>query len=380
MGSRTINSGTQTNFAYTGNMMASADGNETFGLSYDENGRLITGYDSTQFTFNWDNKLRSAEKGSTSIGLKYDPMGNRIYKNSSEAGQRKYIVDVVGELPVILMELDSNFNVVKSYVYGNAQVIAMYDGAQETNTDKYFYMHDRLGSVRELIDRIGAVVLMYTYNPFGELLASNEGQAPSNCFKFTGRDPILGKFEEPLTLHKYLYCGNNPLNGIDPQGLWTLYLTGTAMGSFGLSGVRQSGIVIDDNGNVGWINITGVGAGSPAAALGGSIGWTNADTVFDLEGTGLSLGGSIAWGGGEYIVGKQRSGELYHGVEFTFSPVSAPVPAEIHVHVTHTTVYESGMNWRETSGKMEEGLLEAAFQAETLGEAYGLLFIWGLLE
>ena len=167
---------------------------------------------------------------------------------------------------------------------------------------------------------------------------------------------------------------------VDPTGLWTLYLTGTAMGSFAWSGVRQSGIVIDGEGNVGWINITGIGAGSPAASLGGSIGWTNADTIFDIQGTGLTLGASIGWGGGEYIVGKQRSGELYHGVEFTFNPVAAPVPAEIHGHVTHTTVYESDINWRQASEKMKEGLLESAFGAETLGEAYGLLFIWGVLE
>jgi hypothetical protein len=30
----------------------------------------------------------------------------------------------------------------------------------------------------------------------------------------------MGKFEEPMTLHKYLYCGNNPINFTDPQGLW----------------------------------------------------------------------------------------------------------------------------------------------------------------
>ncbi len=39
--------------------------------------------------------------------LKYDPDGNRIFKDSSEVEKRKYIVDIVGDLPVILMELDS---------------------------------------------------------------------------------------------------------------------------------------------------------------------------------------------------------------------------------------------------------------------------------
>jgi hypothetical protein len=54
-------------------------------------------------------------------------------------------------LPVILMELDSNFNVMKSYVYGNSQTIAQYDG-NPFSANKYFYLHDRLGSVRLVIN------------------------------------------------------------------------------------------------------------------------------------------------------------------------------------------------------------------------------------
>jgi len=347
----------------------------------------------------WDDKLRSATKGAESITLRYNPLGNRIYKNSSVNGERKYIVDIVGDLPVILVVLDDSQNVLKKYIYGNSQILAQHD----TDDSLYFYLHDRLGGVREIINTSGGVEKLYTYEPFGETIETDG--TLDNVFMFAGQyfdseideyylrarmyDPHIGRFtardpvdimffQKPLTFHKYLYCGNNPMNMVDPTGLWTLYLTGTAMGSFGWSGVRQSGIVIDGDGNVGWINITGIGAGSPAAGLGGSVGWTNADTIFDLRGTGLSLGGSCIGLGGEYITGKQRSGELYHGVEFTLT-AGTKIP-EIHVQVTHTTVYESDISWREASEKMEEGLLEAAFRAETLGEAYGLLFIWGLLE
>ena len=37
--------------------------------------------------------------------------------------------------------------------------------------------------------------------------------------RFTARDPIFGQFQEPLTLHKYLYCQNEPIDRIDPMGL-----------------------------------------------------------------------------------------------------------------------------------------------------------------
>ena|GEM_PF-6641331 len=36
--------------------------------------------------------------------------------------------------------------------------------------------------------------------------------------RFTGRDPVDGDQIDPLTLHVYLYCLNNPVNSIDPTG------------------------------------------------------------------------------------------------------------------------------------------------------------------
>jgi RHS repeat-associated protein len=39
--------------------------------------------------------------------------------------------------------------------------------------------------------------------------------------RFTRRDVYEGNQNEPLTLHKYVYTHNNPVNGIDPSGLFT---------------------------------------------------------------------------------------------------------------------------------------------------------------
>jgi RHS repeat-associated protein len=36
--------------------------------------------------------------------------------------------------------------------------------------------------------------------------------------RFTTYDPVRGRFTEPLTLHKYLYCLNDPINYDDPTG------------------------------------------------------------------------------------------------------------------------------------------------------------------
>ncbi|HUV40760.1 MAG TPA: RHS repeat-associated core domain-containing protein, partial [Sedimentisphaerales bacterium] len=203
------------------------------------------------YEYNWDNKLRSATKGTDTISLKYDPLGNRIYKDSSVNGKRKYIVDIVSDLPVILMEIDPDNPVnpvKKTYIYANSQIVAQHDGDHTAN--RYFYQHDRLGNVRQIIKpgvTQGNLANHYTYDPFGELFAAEFAETVSNSFRFTGqyfdseidqyylrarqysphigrftgRDLVDGKFEQPLTLHKYLYCENDPVNWIDLNGLWS---------------------------------------------------------------------------------------------------------------------------------------------------------------
>ena len=52
------------------------------------------------------------------------------------------------------MELEpsgNDFTIEKSYVYANGQIMMQYDGPQSSGS-KYFYLHDRLGSVRLIID------------------------------------------------------------------------------------------------------------------------------------------------------------------------------------------------------------------------------------
>jgi RHS repeat-associated protein len=130
--------------------------------------------------------------------------------------------------------------------------------------EKYFYLHDRLGSVRQIINADGGVVRYYTYRPFGEVVETGGSfdnpfmftgqyydseidqyylrarQYDPVLFRFTSRDPVFGQFTEPMTLHRYLYCGNDPLNRDDPLGL--LYTP------FGRNpyNIEQTKFVIDD--------------------------------------------------------------------------------------------------------------------------------------
>jgi RHS repeat-associated protein len=173
----------------------------------------------------------------------------------------------------------------RSYIYAGAQPITFYEG--DYTDPAYIYLHDRLGSVRQVIDSSGNVKNTYTYTPFGQIIEdSNDGpQATSNDFMFTGQwgacpvprhgnseiaqyylrarmydpqlmrftsiDPVFGKLYQPLTLHKYLYCLNDPENRIDPDGEFATYavylfakaVIGATIG--GYSGYETSGGKVD---------------------------------------------------------------------------------------------------------------------------------------
>ena len=234
-----------TNYGFVGDLMDSASGGDNFNLEWDWNGNLTKKDETadTNLIYNWDNKLRSAAYGPNTISIKYDPMGNRVIKNSSAIGNRKYIIDISGGLPTILLEVNSvNGNIMKTYIYANSEILAQHDG--NTAAPRYFYLHDRLGSVRQVTNTNASVVKYYTFDAFGRTI--EESGTLNNSFMFTGqfydseigqyylrarqydpqlmrftaKDPLAGENTEPLSLHKYLYCQNEPINRIDLMGLW----------------------------------------------------------------------------------------------------------------------------------------------------------------
>ena len=108
------------------------------------------------------------------------------------------------------------------------------------------YEADGLGSVRGLLDVTGARTDTYTYEAFGSTVSTIGTDA--NPYRFAGErlvdsvglyqnrarwmdtrtgrfvsvDPGEGDDADPLSLHRYLYAGNGPLNGTDPSGFETM--------------------------------------------------------------------------------------------------------------------------------------------------------------
>ena len=98
---------------------------------------------------------------------------------------------------------------------------------------------DHLGSTRLKTDASGDAVFTRNYEPFGpdydgsgseEFKYTGKHEDSSGLYYFGARyydpevgrfiteDPILRSFENPQGLNRYIYCRNNPLKYIDPDG------------------------------------------------------------------------------------------------------------------------------------------------------------------
>jgi len=124
-------------------------------------------------------------------------------------------------------------------------------------TQEYYFTFDGHGSTRVLADCIGAAVQLYSFDAYGnalgfvmanaltEFLYSGEqfdskiGQQYLRARYYdpaTGRfnrlDPFFGNLSNPQSLHNYLYCHADPVNGIDPTGEFLVAM----ISSFGISG------------------------------------------------------------------------------------------------------------------------------------------------
>lgn len=205
--------------------------------TYDSNGNTLTKTDSTGTTsYAWDfeNRLASVTLPGSSgaVSFKYDPFGRRIYKSSSSA-TNVYAYD--GDN--LIEETSSSGTATTRYQFGPTidEPLGVLVGA---TTD--YYQADDLGSITSLSNSSGANAETYTYDSFGNLIAST-GSVTSR-YRYTGRefdsetglyyyrarvyDARAGRFigEDPIEfdggINLYEYVQNRPVDMTDPMGLW----------------------------------------------------------------------------------------------------------------------------------------------------------------
>ncbi|NJL00458.1 MAG: RHS repeat-associated core domain-containing protein [Spirulinaceae cyanobacterium SM2_1_0] len=148
-----------------------------------------------------------------------------------------YLLDKNRPYAQVLEEYEDGSSTV-SYAYGLDLIEQERAGLETT------YLVDGLGSTRALLDETGDVAAAYSYDAYGNLLG--ELGAVENAYRFAGEqwdeelgqyylrqryyDPTTGRFtrrdtwegdnSNPITLNKHIYVHSDPVNGVDPSGLF----------------------------------------------------------------------------------------------------------------------------------------------------------------
>lgn len=148
------------------------------------------------------------------------------------------------------MTYDGQDNYKAAYAYGLERIeVQAVDSTRPEAQDPLYYLYDGLGSVAQLVRPNGEVRDHYRYDEFGvpapgAKLSEDGRNVNHNAFgytgelwdeeddllylrsryyqpetgRFLGRDIYSGILNNPLSMHKYAYVENNPVNYIDPFG------------------------------------------------------------------------------------------------------------------------------------------------------------------
>ncbi len=246
-----------------GNRLTKVDGSGTTNGTYDDQDRL-TQYGNATYVYNNNGDLQTKTETGQTTTYNYDVFGNLTEVQLPGGTDIQYVIDgqnrrvgkkVNGVLvqeflyqnqlnPVA--ELDGSGNVVAKFVYGskgNVPDLMIKGGVT------YRIISDHLGSPKLVINSAtGAVVEQLDYDEFGNVIGdSNPGFQPfgfagglydedTKLVRFGARDYAsdIGRWitKDPAGLNfgmnLYAYVKNNPMNRIDPLGLYECtYYTST---------------------------------------------------------------------------------------------------------------------------------------------------------
>ncbi len=133
----------------------------------------LQGAHNVNFAYDAFGRLQSLAGDSGGI-YSYDPAGLRVARND-----RRYLYDLSGARPRVVMETDTANTPIAWYVYGLG---LLWKVAADGTT--YFYHFDGDGNTVALSNPTAGVVNQYRYDPTGRLLASGEGV--ENLFRARG--------------------------------------------------------------------------------------------------------------------------------------------------------------------------------------------------
>ena len=202
----------------------------------DDNGNITSDGVYTYY-YNQPNQLIEVKEGATVIAqYSYDPFGRRVSKTVPGTSTITHFhYDCQHRL---IAETDGAGTPLRDYVYQNNKLVAI--KLHTAPTGVYYVINNHLGTPQQIVDSAGAVVWKAAFLPFGKaqiLIETiiNNVRFPGQYFDAeTGLhynhhrfyDPATGRYltPDPVGLvggiNLYGYVGNDPVNFIDPDGLF----------------------------------------------------------------------------------------------------------------------------------------------------------------
>lgn len=223
--------------------------------TWDSKGNLLSkaaGSSVLHYVWSSDNRLIAVKAGASEetavvvAAYTYDETGNRVAKRSFdssgvELAKVSYLIDETLPYAQALVEkkVSGADTVVTRNVWGLDLAGALRDTSQS------FYHSDGHGNIKVVTDAQGNEVAAKTYDAFGLALdgmSQREGYGysgeyfdgdialqynrarwyDSNVGRFISADQYAGNPTRPITLSKYVYADGNPVENLDPSGLFSL--------------------------------------------------------------------------------------------------------------------------------------------------------------
>jgi hypothetical protein len=168
-------------------------------------------------------------------------------------------------------------------------------------------------------------------------LGLGQATTPQSCYHQSSSEIPTN----PQSLNRYSYVLNNPLKYTDPTGLNTIAIGLNATGGICAAGEISAILVVDDKGNWGLMSLGGGGYMiGGAGSAGGFYQWTNADTIYDLEGLTYQTGGSITPAVGPTVGVEWVVGQGYTG--FNINVAAGVGTPELHGILTYQDIAVKG--------------------------------------